>query len=80
MDVVMNRCPKIEYARLFGELGLHGFNSGVISSKRAKPMNPNAPPADPNAAPKPVFDGFDTRAIHAGTRPCPATGARSMPL
>lgn len=29
MEVVMNRCPKIEYARLFGELGLHGFNSGV---------------------------------------------------
>jgi predicted CoA-binding protein len=36
MTVIMNRCPKIEYARLFGELGWHGFNSGVISSKRRR--------------------------------------------
>lgn len=34
MKVVMNRCPKIEYGRLFGELGWGGINSGVISSKR----------------------------------------------
>ena len=33
MDVVMNRCPKIEYQRLFGELRMGGFNTGVISSK-----------------------------------------------
>lgn len=33
VDVVMNRCPKIEYARLFGELRWGGFNTGVISSK-----------------------------------------------
>ncbi|MGB0505020.1 MAG: CoA-binding protein [Pikeienuella sp.] len=31
--VVMNRCPKIEYQRLVGELSMGGFNSGVISSK-----------------------------------------------
>lgn len=36
LTVVMNRCPKIEYGRLSGELGWHGFNSGVISSKRRK--------------------------------------------
>jgi predicted CoA-binding protein len=36
LTVVMNRCPKIEYGRLCGELGWHGFNSGVISSKRRK--------------------------------------------
>jgi len=29
----MNRCPKIEYARLFGELRLGGFATGIISSK-----------------------------------------------
>lgn len=34
MTVVMNRCPKIEYGRLFGELSWSGVNSGVISSKR----------------------------------------------
>ena len=34
--VVMNRCPKIEFARLNGELGWQGLNSRVISSKRRK--------------------------------------------
>jgi hypothetical protein len=32
----MNRCPKIEYARLYGELSWHGINSHVITSKRRK--------------------------------------------
>lgn len=36
LTVVMNRCPKIEYARLSGELGWGGINSGVISSKKRK--------------------------------------------
>jgi predicted CoA-binding protein len=36
LTVVMNRCPKIEYSRLYGELSCGGFNSGVISSKRRK--------------------------------------------
>lgn len=36
LKVVMNRCPKIEYARLQGELSWNGINSGVISSKRRK--------------------------------------------
>ncbi|WP_417724794.1 CoA-binding protein [Salipiger sp.] len=33
IDVVMDRCPKIEYQRLHGELRMGGFNTGVISSK-----------------------------------------------
>ncbi|CUJ86177.1 CoA binding domain protein [Ruegeria denitrificans] len=33
VDVVMNHCPKIEYQRLFGELRMGGFATGVISSK-----------------------------------------------
>jgi predicted CoA-binding protein len=36
LKVVMNRCPKIEYSRLHGELSWGGFNSRVISSKRRK--------------------------------------------
>jgi predicted CoA-binding protein len=36
LTVVMNRCPKIEYSRLYGELSWGGFNSGMISSKRRK--------------------------------------------
>jgi uncharacterized protein len=34
VKVVMNRCPKIEYGRLSGEIGWTGVNSGVISSKK----------------------------------------------
>jgi predicted CoA-binding protein len=34
LTVIMNRCPKIEYGRLSGELGWSGINTGVISSKR----------------------------------------------
>jgi predicted CoA-binding protein len=36
LDVVMNRCPKIEYSRLCGELSWLGMNSHVISSKRRR--------------------------------------------
>jgi len=34
VKVVMNRCPKIEYARLSGEIGWNGVNSGMISSRK----------------------------------------------
>ncbi len=34
MNVVMDRCVKIEHARFHGGLNLAGFNTGVISSKR----------------------------------------------
>ncbi len=36
LQVVMNRCPKIEYSRLHGELAWSGVNTGIISSKRQK--------------------------------------------
>ena len=34
LEVVMNRCVKIEHARLFGGLNWAGVNTGVISAKR----------------------------------------------
>jgi predicted CoA-binding protein len=34
IKVVMNRCPKIEYGRLSGEIGWNGVNSGLISSRK----------------------------------------------
>ncbi|WP_353959899.1 CoA-binding protein [Aquisalimonas lutea] len=34
LEVVMNRCMKIEYGRLFGGLNWMGVNTGVISAKR----------------------------------------------
>jgi predicted CoA-binding protein len=33
VKVIMNHCPKIEYQRLFSELRIGGFNTGVISSR-----------------------------------------------
>jgi predicted CoA-binding protein len=36
LQVVMNRCPKIEYGRLSGEIGWAGVNSGRITSVRPK--------------------------------------------
>ena len=35
LDVVMDRCVKIEHARLFGGLNWAGVNTGVISARRA---------------------------------------------
>ena len=40
LKVVMNRCPKIEYGRLSGEIGWLGVNSRVITSVRGK-LSPN---------------------------------------
>lgn len=34
LDVVMDRCVKIEYARLFGGLNYAGVNTRIISAKR----------------------------------------------
>ena len=36
LDVVMNRCMKIEYARLFGGLSFVGVNTRIISGKRPR--------------------------------------------
>ena len=34
LKVVMNRCPKIEYGRLSGEISWNGVNSRVLSAKK----------------------------------------------
>ncbi len=34
VTVIMNRCPKIEYGRLSGEIGWTGVNTRLLSSKR----------------------------------------------
>ncbi len=36
LTVVMDRCPKIEFGRLSGELGWSGINTGVITSRRSR--------------------------------------------
>jgi len=36
LSVIMNRCPKIEFARLSGELGWSGVNTRIITAKRLR--------------------------------------------
>lgn len=36
LSVIMDRCPKIEYGRLSGEIGWGGINSGQISARRPR--------------------------------------------
>lgn len=38
LDVVMDRCVKIEHARLFGGLGWFGVNTRVISARRPRQL------------------------------------------
>jgi O-acetylhomoserine (thiol)-lyase len=79
IEVIMNRCPKIEFGRLGGELSWSGVNSGVIRNRAPQP------PTDRRSKPHPlptanITYGFETRAIHAGASPDPTTGARSTPI
>ena len=39
LEVVMDRCMKIEYARLFGGLNTVGVNTGIISAQRPRVFN-----------------------------------------
>ena len=36
LQVVMNRCPKIEFGRFAGDIGWMGVNTRQISSKRRR--------------------------------------------
>src|SRR5271169_3018434 len=79
IEVVMNRCPKIEFGRLSGELSWSGVNSGIIRNRPPEP--PIAKRDRQRATPSHnITYGFETRAIHAGAAPDPVTGARSTPI
>jgi len=79
IEVVMNRCPKIEFGRLGGELSWSGVNSGIIRNRA--PQAPTERKSKPRALPSAnVNYGFETRAVHAGAAPDPTTGARTTPI
>ena len=79
LEVIMNRCPKIEFGRLGGELSWSGVNSGIIQNR--PPAAPLARRIKSRPSPSRNLDfGFETRAIHAGAAPDPTTGARSTPI
>ena len=82
IEVVMNRCPKIEFGRLGGELSWSGVNSGIIQNRapqapKRRPVRDTAPGARPSHN---QSYGFETLAVHAGAAPDPTTGARSTPI
>jgi O-acetylhomoserine (thiol)-lyase len=79
LEVIMNRCPKIEFGRLGGELSWSGVNSGIIRNRPAEPPTQRHARRRPLPAAN-VEYGFDTRAIHAGAAPDPTTGARATPI
>ncbi len=43
LQVIQDRCPKIEYGRLFGEIGWAGVNRRVISSKKGQAVQLSRP-------------------------------------
>jgi len=79
LEVIMNRCPKIEFGRLGGELSWSGVNSGIIRNRPAEPPSNRARKPRPLPASN-INHGFETRAVHAGAAPDPTTGARSTPI
>ena len=79
LDVIMNRCPKIEFGRLGGELSWSGVNSGLIHNTAPEP--PTARRARVRKQPQQNVEyGFATRAVHSGAAPDPSTGARITPI
>jgi O-acetylhomoserine (thiol)-lyase len=79
LEVVMNRCPKIEYGRLAGELSWSGVDSGLVRNRPPEAPTETATRTQPLPEHNITY-GFETRAIHAGAAPDPTTGARSTPI
>src|SRR5438067_4611985 len=79
IEVVMNRCPKIEFGRLGGELSWSGVNSGIIQNRAPQAPRPRPTRERPASSHNQSY-GFETLAVHAGAAPDPTTGARSTPI
>ncbi|OYZ86087.1 MAG: CoA-binding protein, partial [Xanthobacter sp. 17-67-6] len=56
LQVVMDRCPKIEYGRLSGEIGWTGVNSRTISAKRPQRLGSGVQRLALSRTPKPPAD------------------------
>lgn len=84
LTVIMDRCPKIEFGRLGGELGWYGVNSGIIDSRprqapRPRPGKTGQDKTGQDSRPRQDY-GFATKAVHAGAAPDAVTGARVTPI
>ncbi|HLY44502.1 MAG TPA: O-acetylhomoserine aminocarboxypropyltransferase [Stellaceae bacterium] len=80
IEIIMNRCPKIEFGRLGGELSWSGVNSGIIQNRAPQAPRPRQPRERRASASHNQSYGFETLAVHAGAAPDPVTGARSTPI
>ncbi|MBV9813934.1 MAG: aminotransferase class V-fold PLP-dependent enzyme, partial [Acetobacteraceae bacterium] len=79
LEVVMDRCPKIEWGRFGGELSWSGVNSGLIRNRAPEPPTERTRRRDTPAAADTLY-AFETKAVHAGAAPDLATGARTTPI
>jgi O-acetylhomoserine (thiol)-lyase len=77
--VIMDRCPKIEWGRLGGELSWSGVNSKLIHNQPPEPPTRGEKKRREEPAANQDY-GFETRAVHSGAAPDPATGARITPI
>ncbi|KAF0221657.1 MAG: O-acetylhomoserine [Rhodospirillaceae bacterium] len=80
LKVVMDRCPKIEFGRLGGELGWYGVNSGIITNKAKQAPRPKRDRESGEESQEKQEFGFATKAVHAGAAPDAVTGARTTPI
>ena len=69
IQVIMDRCVKIEHARLFGGLNFMGVNTKVITSKEAELFSIEKIEANREF-------GFETKCLHSGQIPDAATGSK----
>src|SRR5712691_5942641 len=62
LEIIMSRCPKIEFGRLGGELSWSGVNSGLIQNRA--PQAPRPRPVRERSAPSHNQNyGFETLAV-----------------
>src|SRR5579862_8475993 len=71
LEVVMNRCPKIEFGRLSGELSWSGVNSGIIRNRPPEPplprrVNDRRPPPHHLSSPPAAADQGGGQGFGAG--------------
>ncbi len=80
VTVIMNRCPKIEYGRISGEIGWQGINSRILSPKRSDAGAQGLPEADARFAP--MTGGAYGRdrlvAMPIASASCPLAGNRLL--
>ncbi|MBV9825105.1 MAG: CoA-binding protein, partial [Alphaproteobacteria bacterium] len=68
IEIIMNRCPKIEFGRLGGELSWSGVNSGIVQNRAPQAPLPRRRRDRPAASHDQSY-GFETLAVHAGAAP-----------